>query len=412
MLGGGVAPVIDLEATILVVGFTLCGACLGTVSGLIPGLHANNFAMLLVGIAPAVPAPPLYVGVAMLAAGIVHSFLDVVPAMAIGVPEADMAVTALPGHRLVIEGRGPEALRLSALGSVLAVLFAVPMAIPVTLGVTLIYDQLMANVSYVLLAVVIGLIITEPTYRAMLGDVVSFGLAAGLGLVFLDQEPNAPLAAGGMLSPLFAGMFGAPVLLDAMDGGGVPTQEPPTLRTSRRAVLATAGAGSLAGAIVGYLPGVSAAIAAVAVLAIVPAAAGDRGYVIATSGVDTANAIFALFALAALDAPRSGIVVAYDDLGAPIELVVLVVATIVAGIYGYFAVIHLGDRYIGVIGALRYERVSVALLLGLALLSYLFAGLLGVGVYMLSVVVGLVPVKLGGRRVHLMGVLLGPLIVG
>lgn len=411
MLEGAIDVGIDPQLTLLVVLFTFLGGCLGIISGLIPGLHANNFAMLLVGIAPAVPAPPLFVGVAMLSAGIVHSFVDAVPALAIGVPDPDMAVTALPGHRLVIEGRGREALRLSALGSVLAVVLAVPLAVPITLAVVAVYDQLMANVQLLLAAVVVGLLVTEPTRRAALGGALSFTLAAMLGLTMLDLNPQAPLDAGGMLSPIFAGLFGAPVLLDAAKGAGVPLQGSPTLHTARPILLVTAAAGAVSGAIVGFLPGISAAIAAVAVLAVVPSAAGDRGYVIATSGVDTSNTIFALFALYAIDAPRSGIVVAYQELGAPIELGVLVLASLIAGVMGYLSVVTLGDRYLSIVGAVDYSRLSVLLLISLAGLSFLFAGALGVAVYALSTAIGLVPIRLGGRRVHLMGVLIGPILM-
>lgn len=412
MFGFGLDLSLDPQFTALIVLFTLLGAGLGVISGLIPGLHANNFAMLLAGIAPAVPAPPIFVGVAMLSAGIVHSFVDAVPALAIGVPDADMAVMALPGHRLVIEGRGREALRLSALGSVLAVVMSIPLAIPLTLGVVSVYDYLMANIQLLLATVVVGLIVSEPTTRAKIGGTCSFALATVLGLHMLDATPEAPLDAGGMLSPIFAGLFGAPVLLDAASGSGVPRQGTATLRTSRWLLVLTAAAGAVSGAIVGFLPGISAAIAAVAVLAVMPGASGDRGYVIATSGVDTSNTIFALFALYAIGQPRSGIVVAYEEVGAPIELGVLVLSTLVAGVIGYLSVVTIGDRYLSIIGSMDYARLSIALLLALAGLSFLFAGVLGVLVYIISAAIGLVPVRIGGRRVHLMGVLIGPILLG
>ncbi len=407
-----IEPMIGLEMAILLVIFTLGGASLGVISGLIPGLHANNFAMLLVAVAPAIPANPLFVGVAMLAAGVVHSFVDAVPALAIGVPDADMAVMALPGHRLVLEGRGREALRLSALGSILAVILAVPFAVPITIGMMLIYDQLMAHVTVILLAVVLGLILTEPSIRAGLGGLLSFSMAAMLGELTLDMNPSAPLDAGDMLSPIFAGLFGAPTLIDASKGAGVPPQHRPTIRSTRRLILMTAAAGTVSGAIVGFLPGISAAIAAVAVLALVPGSGGDRGYVVATSGVDTSNTIFALFALAAFGAPRSGIIVAYEELGAPVELGILVLATVVAGCIGYLVVVSIGDRYLDIIGALDYTRLSIVLLAGLAILSFLFAGIAGIAVYLISTMIGLVPLRIGGRRVHLMGVLIGPILLG
>ena len=56
--------------------------------------------------------------------------------------------------------------------------------------------------------------------------------------------------------------------------------------------------------------------------------------------------------------------------------------------------------------------LSVAILVLLVGLSYAFAGLLGIGAFAAATVVGLIPPKFGARRVHLMDVLIGPLILG
>ncbi|SEO70811.1 Tripartite tricarboxylate transporter TctA family protein [Halogranum amylolyticum] len=162
----GVSVAADPATSLAVVGFAVGGVALGTLSGLVPGLHANNFALLLAAVASSVPGPPRLVRVAMLAAGVVHTFLDVVPALALGVPDAAMAATALPGHRLVVAGRGREALRLSALGSGAAVLFAIPLALPVTAAMTAAYPVVRAHLPLVLAAVVGFLLVTEPTHRA------------------------------------------------------------------------------------------------------------------------------------------------------------------------------------------------------------------------------------------------------
>jgi putative membrane protein len=74
--------------------------------------------------------------------------------------------------------------------------------------------------------------------------------------------------------------------------------------------------------------------------------------------------------------------------------------------------VSLGDRYLRVAGAVDATRLALAVLVGLAGLGYLFAGVVGVGIYLASTPVGLVPARAGARRVHLMGVLLGPLALG
>jgi putative membrane protein len=54
----------------------------------------------------------------------------------------------------------------------------------------------------------------------------------------------------------------------------------------------------------------------------------------------------------------------------------------------------------------------MAVLSLLTVVSYLFAGLVGVAAFLVAALVGLLPPRFGTRRVHLMGVLLVPLGLG
>jgi len=402
---------VDPQGLALFVLFAVGGVTLGTLSGLIPGLHANNFALLLAAFAASIPADPLLIGVAMLTAGVVHTFLDIVPALALGVPDAAMAIAALPGHRLVLAGRGREALRLSAVGSAMAVGIALPLAIPITWLMVHSYPTIRAHLWVVLGAIVCLLVVTESTPQAAAGGLLGFLLAAVLGWATLDVTPAAPLGSGSMLTPLLTGLFGAPILLDAMGGGGVPPQADAKLTMARRDLGLTAGAGSLAGAIVGYLPGISAAIASVLALPAVPNRDVDRGFIVATSGANTANTVFALFALVALGTPRTGVMVAVETTGVPLVVPVLLAAVVIGAACGTLLVIAVGDRYLLTVGQLDYTYVSLVVLAFLGALAYGLTGLFGVAVFAVSTVVGLVPTRFGARRVHLMGVLIGPLMI-
>jgi putative membrane protein len=405
-------PVFAPEAAMATLGFVLGGVVLGTCSGLVPGLHANNVALLLAAVAADVPGPPRLVGAAVLAAGVVHTFLDVVPALALGVPDPSMAATALPGHRLVLEGRGREAVRLSALGSGLAVLLAVPLALPVTGAMVAAYPTLRAHLPVALALVALLLVVTERGALAMAGAAVAFVLAATLGWATLDLDPAAPLSVGGTLAPLFAGLFGAPVLVESMGGGGVPSQDDATVTLPGRSVAGLGFVGTLSGAVVGYVPGVSSAVAATVSLLAVPGRHGARGFLVTTSGVNTANTIFALFALVALGSPRTGVLVAFERSGAPTDLALLLPAVALAAVAGFCLVLLVGDRYLDVVGQLDNTRLAVGVLLLLGTVSTLFAGAVGVGVFLVASLVGLVPARFGSRRVHLMGVLIGPIALG
>jgi putative membrane protein len=407
---GAVSVTIDPPGTAAALVFVLAGVALGTVSGLIPGLHANNFALLLAAVVPAVPGPPRYVGAAMLAAGVVHTFLDAVPALALGVPDPAMAATALPGHRLVIQGQGREAVRLSALGSGLAVAFAVPLAIPVTVAMEQFYPAIRANLAPILAAVIVGLVLTERTRRARLGAALAVAASGALGVATLDLPAAGVLPSGSMLAPLFAGLFGAPVLVEAVGGSGVPTQAAPTVTTTRRFVGAVALAGTAAGAVVGYIPGISSAIAATGVLVALPDR-GPRAFVVATSGVNTANTIFALFALIALGTPRTGVLVALDSASVPLDLPLFLGSVAIAATAGFLLVLAVGDWYLAAVGALDYTRLSIGVLALLCVLVVALTGPLGLAVFGASAAVGLIPARAGAKRANLMGVLLVPLVL-
>jgi putative membrane protein len=149
----------DSAPTALV--FVLAGIALGTCSGLVPGLHANNITLLLAAVAPSLPVPVRLVGATIVATGVTHAFLDVVPALALGVPDPAIVASALLGHQLVLEGRGREAMRLSALGSASAVLLAVPLAVPVTELMRAAWPHVAANLPLVLAGVIALMVLTE-----------------------------------------------------------------------------------------------------------------------------------------------------------------------------------------------------------------------------------------------------------
>ena len=125
-----------------------------------------------------------------------------------------------------------------------------------------------------------------------------------------------------------------------------------------------------------------------------------------------ANTIFALFALVALGSPRTGVLVALESASVPLSMPHLLVAVAIGASAGFLCVLVLGDRYLAVVGRMDPARLSVGLLCGLAGLSYLFAGLVGVGAYLAATTVGLVPARFRARRANLMGVLIGPIVVG
>jgi len=373
-----------------------------------PGLHVNTLALLLAAAAPLAPGPPHLVGAALLAAGVTHSFLDVVPMLALGVPDAAMAVSTLPGHRLVLGGRGREALRVSALGSAAAVAVAFVLGAPVTWLAVRAAPAVYAHLPLVVAVLLTTLVLREDSWRARAGAVLAAVASGLLGVVALPMQPDAVVPTGDVLSPLFAGLFGAPVLLAAFRGAGVPEQADSAVAVPPGDVVYPGVAGSLAGAAVAYVPGVSGAIAAIFALDLTRAD-GDRAFVAALSGVNTANTVFALFALFALGSPRTGVLVAFERASLPRTLPLLLASVALAAVAAAVLVPVLGDRYFRLVRAVDHRRLTAAVCVLLVALAWLLAGSTGVALLAAATGVGLIPPAVGARRVHLMAVLLVPI---
>jgi len=144
----------------------------------------------------------------------------------------------------------------------------------------------------------------------------------------------------------------------------------------------------------------------------VPGRADARGYVVAASGANTATTVFALFALVGLGSPRTGVTVALADAGVPLSLPPLLAAVGVAAGVSFALVPPVGDAYLRIVGGADPRALCAGVCCLLVALSWGFAGVAGVAVLLAATAVGLVPPRVGARRVYLMGSLVGPLAIG
>ncbi len=415
----------------------LIGFQIGVISGLIPGLHVNNFAFILLGLSGVLAEffPVLYIASAMICASITHSFLDAVPSLILGVPDESMALAALPGHRLVLEGRGKEAVTLSAMGSLLSVSFALLLAAPVTFVMTNIYPFLQRNMALVLIGVVAFILFTEKggesgvsidveglwrAVRIRLLAVLVLALSGVMGYIVFEFEESvtAVVGDGTLLMPLFIGLFGFPLLLvSAVEDVDIPSQMESEVNLDRKHILMDAFSGGMAGALVGWLPGMSAAVATSVVQSIYPESESVersmRGFIVSVSGVDTSNAIFALFALYYIGRSRSGVMVALNETGLELSMEYLLwflLCIVLAAILSFIATIKAADRMFRIVSSLNYKWICTSLLIGLIAMTYLFSGFLGLPVLIASTLIGLIPNYTQVRRVNCMGCLMIPLI--
>ena len=421
------------------------GFALGVISGLIPGIHTNNFALILLALSPGIAHlgfTNTNIAVIILSNSITHTFLNIIPAVYLGAPDADTALAILPGHDMLLDGMGAAAVRLSAIGSAGSIIVSLVLAIPLMMFFGSYYDFIRENMEWILLAIVVLMILTESgRYIEGQGSLVHLKykfyativlLMSGLlgSLAFGNEHLMQPYlqfgSFGSSCSPsillsLLTGLFGASVLLiSILTKSSIPPQRRSSINLRSRWVLRGIAVGSIAGSIVAWLPGVSSAIATVlARFAIRGRLEHHRTrameFIVSVSGANTSNAIFCLIALFAIGYPRSGATIAVRDLvGRTLDIhTVLLFLTVVVlvSIASYIITISIGDFAPTVLAHVNYQKLCTAILIGLVLMVSLFNGTFGLVIFLTAIPIGMLPYYMGIRKSHAMGVILLPVLM-
>ncbi|MBR5142815.1 MAG: tripartite tricarboxylate transporter permease [Methanocorpusculum sp.] len=392
---------------------TLAGVILGNLSGLIPGLHTNTFAAAIS--AASVPLALVFgadgICCLLISCMIVHTFLDAVPSTFIGVPDADTVLSVLPAHQLYLSGKGEEAVRLSALGSLWGFVYAIPLFAAFYFVLPMFQTEIDWAIGLVILTAAGLLIVFSKTpFWALLMFLVS-GLLGVFSMRF-SYFSFGVFGAGEVLLPLLTGLFGIPVLLHALRANPAYAEQSFSgIFVSKKETAVNTIKGTFAGAIVGWLPGFSSGTAN-ALLAF--HRSGDyelnpRGYLLSTSAANTANAVLGLAALYAVGRMRSGALAAVAEF--PLPNIFMLLAAAGASAAAAYMLTVLFSKTGKYIAKVNQKMLSASVLTFLIILTAVFCGPFGLMILILSTAVGWIPAKLGIPRLYCMGAIMLPVML-
>ncbi|RJU97761.1 MAG: hypothetical protein DWC10_04270 [Candidatus Poseidoniales archaeon] len=287
------------------------GVFLGSLTGLIPGFHVNNVALILLALSPALldlGIPLATVAAIIVSTGTVHTFLNYIPSALIGAPDGDTALSLLPGHRMLLSGNAARGVAWSARGSQLGLFLSLPLIVVarIAFGPELgWYDDLRAVLPFVLLTISFLLLATETTrldwpmwMQKMTGGrlgrdsrfagfltATAFFLLAGMygwGVFTLPARSPVGMPDASLLLPSLAGLFGIANLLDIYaTTSHLPPQRENWALPPVRPLVVPCFWSSVAGASMGVLPGMTASQATVLVMGgrnLAAKAQGKQGY--------------------------------------------------------------------------------------------------------------------------------------
>lgn len=382
---------------------TCVGIMLGIITGLVPGIHVNLVSTFILSISGMLLAytSPFILCVAILAMAVTHTFLDTLPTIFLGVPQEETVLSMLPGHRLLLQGKGTEAVLISVFGSLGSMILAIPLVPVLVYVLRHFYSILEPFIGWILVAVCLFMILRE---KEKIDAIVLFCLSGALGIAVLRLPMAQPLL------PLLSGLFGVSMLcMSLRNKVNIPKQERSTisLEDAEKALPCAVIFGGLAS----FLPGLGPAQAATISSSFVKLT--ERGFLILTGGLATVNMVLSLVMFYVLDKARNGAVVVMSEmmhLSLFYLLVFLSVALIAGGIATILA-IFFSRMFSSLISFVPYTKVCFFVLCFVISLVFFLTGWIGIIVLFISAVVGLVAHTSAVAKSHMMGCLLVPVIL-
>lgn len=387
--------------------FALVGVAFGILSGLIPGMHVNTIAAMLLGMFYKYDFPGIPLAYFVLGVSVASAFSAFIPSIFLGAPDESTVLSVAPGHRMLKRGRGYEALALAVLGG-LGGLFALIIALPVIISaVPLIYSAIRQYMQYILLFASIFLISKE---KRVLWAIFVFLLSSVFGIVSMNANINRTF----LLLPLLSGLFGLSTLaISYFTDPKIPVQRTKFRLNFRKYIPATI-LGLFSGLLAGLLPGVGTSQSAI-IAQQLGQTRGAKKFMVLLGSVGATDIMLSILAIYLIGNPRSGGAVAIQGfLGEKIALpdvaMLMAAGVISAGIAAYFT-LALGKSFGRLVSHVNYRRIVIITALFLMGVIYASGGPIGILIAITGALIGIIPNLVGVKKSLLLGCLIAPTVL-
>lgn len=395
----------------LLIALTL-GITIGTATGLIPGIHINLVAFFLVAVSASLLMffPPISLIIFIVSLSITHIFIDFIPTIFLGAPDEDTSLSILPGHEMLINGQGYEAVVLSVLGAFIGIILLFPLIPFFILVLPIIYQYIQRIIPLILILIVFVMILFEK--NKILTSIIII-LSGFLGYSSLNLNLKDPLL------PLLTGLFGSSSLITSITKKTLlPKQEITKLsliikKLNPVSFLKSILSSLIASPVCSFLPSLGSSQGS-AIGSYVVGELDRKEFLILIGIVNTLVMSLSFITLYSINKSRTGSAAAISKLLSSLsqsDLALIVLSITISAVLAFIISIFIAKYFSKIITRISYTKLSVFILIFLTFVITMFSGIIGLVIYITSTALGISCILLKIKRTSLMGCLLIPTII-
>ncbi|OQA32091.1 MAG: Tripartite tricarboxylate transporter TctA family protein [archaeon ADurb.Bin336] len=377
--------------------FCLLGVIAGIIAGLVPGLHSNNITIILA----TTPFFGMEITSFILSMCITQSFVEFIPSTILGIPSENTFESILPAHKMVLEGKGLEAINYTVLGGIIAVIIGTLLTHPFFLFLEQNQTQLTKITPLVLSIALIIFIKEGKTFKQKIGIIFVIIAAGCQGILFQNQ-----------LFPLITGYFGmAGLILSINETKKIPLQEKGEIvinfETIKYGLLGTIG-----GTITAIMPGIGSNTAG-GIINTLKKIPSPKNYLTLLGSINASNFFFSFATLLALSKARNGAMLTiqekifYGEKTLLFGTIIMLLSAAIGGI----ATILLAKKFVKIINTKTEQKLNKMCIIFIIILVLAMNGTLGIITLIFSTALGIYTIKKGYKRSTLMSSLIIPTIL-
>ena len=384
---------------------SIAALLLGILTGLTPGIHNNTITAILITLIPTLSLNPLTLIVFVVVLALTHTILDFVPSIFTGATDGESFMATLPGHDMLNEGKGIEAVAATTTGARIAIPLIILITPIFVIIVPIIIESIKLVIPFILLFISLYAIFREKYIYTALSVWLLSGFLGYAALNLPIQEP---------LLPLLSGLFGGSgLVLSMLQKTKIPKQKKfEKIKFEKKEILkATIGA-AISAPLCSFLPAIGSGHAAAIGSEITQQ--NKRGFLIMLGAINTIVMTLSFATLYAISKTRTGAAATIQKISPSLsakELIIIISISIVTIIIASYLTTILARVLAQKMNKIKYHLISIFMLGILLTVLIIFTNLLGIIVFITGTSLGIFATQSSIRKINLMGCLMLPTIL-